>query len=148
MGPLEVLGELMYQSHAAYGAVGLASGGTDRLVRLVREHERAARRAGRAPALYGGKITGGGCGGAVCVLGLDSAAGARAVAGVARRYARETGHRPLAFCGSSDGAVRFGGLRLRRAVGGGEAALAAGGGGGGGGAARRGDTAGGGTGGF
>src|SRR5262249_27082078 len=34
---LELLGELMYQSHASYSACGLGSDGTDRLVTLVRE---------------------------------------------------------------------------------------------------------------
>ncbi|HYG79630.1 MAG TPA: galactokinase family protein, partial [Pyrinomonadaceae bacterium] len=33
----ELLGELMYQSHASYGRCGLGSAGTDRLVELVRE---------------------------------------------------------------------------------------------------------------
>mmetsp|Transcript_46408 Transcript_46408/g.148788 ORF Transcript_46408/g.148788 Transcript_46408/m.148788 type:complete len:787 (-) Transcript_46408:1987-4347(-) len=58
---LEALGELMYQSHESYSAVGIGSDGTDRLVMLVREMK------GRG--LYGAKITGGGSGGTVCVMG-------------------------------------------------------------------------------
>jgi galactokinase len=60
---LEALGELMLQSHVSYGACGLGSAGTDRLVALVLEERAAAGAAGAAPALYGAKITGGGCGG-------------------------------------------------------------------------------------
>ncbi len=126
-GPLELLGELMFQSHASYTACGLGSDGTSRLVDLVREHAAAARAAGRPPALYGAKITGGGSGGAVCVMGLAGAAGEAAVAEVAARYARETGHVPAVFAGSSDGAARLGALRVRRrgwGGGGGEAASA------------------------
>ncbi len=101
---LEVLGELMYQSHASYSACGLGSDGTDRLVSLVRE-------LGPARGLFGAKITGGGSGGTVAVLGLQAAD--QAVQEVAERYAGETGYRPLIFRGSSPGAARFGCLRLR-----------------------------------
>jgi L-arabinokinase len=100
----ELLGELMYQSHASYSACGLGSAGTDRLVELVRE-------AGAGRGLYGAKITGGGSGGTVAVLGRRGAEGA--VAEVARRYAEETGHVPHVFGGSSPGAASFGHLRLR-----------------------------------
>ncbi|MFN2416844.1 MAG: galactokinase, partial [Pyrinomonadaceae bacterium] len=62
----ELLGELMYQSHASYSACGLGSEGTDRLVGLVRG-------AGPARGLYGAKITGGGSGGTVAVLGRRGA---------------------------------------------------------------------------
>ena len=102
----ELLGELMYQSHASYSACGLGSGGTDRLVELVRE-------AGAARGLYGAKITGGGSGGTVAVLGRREAG--EAVAEVARRYAEETGHAPHVFGGSSPGSAAFGHLRVRRA---------------------------------
>ena len=99
-----LLGELMYQSHASYSACGLGSAGTDRLVELVRE-------AGTAAGLYGAKITGGGSGGTVALLGRRGAEGA--VAEVARRYAEETGHTPHVFGGSSPGAASFGHVRLR-----------------------------------
>ena len=98
-----LLGELMYQSHASYGACGLGSSGTDRLVAL-------ARTAGPAKGLYGAKITGGGSGGVVAVLARASAASA--VNGIAREYKRLTGRTAAILGGSSDGAVRFGVIRL------------------------------------
>jgi L-arabinokinase len=101
----ELLGELMYQSHASYSACGLGSAGTDALVELVRE-------AGPAAGLYGAKITGGGSGGTVAVLGRRGADAA--VAEVARRYAERTGRAPYVFGGSSPGSAAFGCLRLRR----------------------------------
>jgi L-arabinokinase len=96
---LELLGELMYQSHASYSACGLDSDGTDGLVRLVREM-------GPARGLYGAKITGGGSGGTVAVLGRSGAGDA--VREVAERYAAETGRRPYLFSASSEGAAAFG----------------------------------------
>jgi L-arabinokinase len=113
-GPLDMLGELMFQSHASYSACGLGSDGTNRLVHIVRQHIMAARRAGRQPALFGAKITGGGSGGTVCVLGLSGAAGQAAVDAVAAQYREETGYQPFVFAGSSWGAARFGHLRLKR----------------------------------
>ena len=104
----ELLGELMYQSHASYSACGLGSAGTDRLVEFVRE-------AGAERGLYGAKITGGGSGGTVAVLGRRGADAA--VAEVARRYAEETGHAPYLFVGSSPGGASFGHIRLRRITG-------------------------------
>ena len=102
---LELLGELMYQSHASYSACGLGSEGTDRLVQLVRA-------AGPSRGLYGAKITGGGSGGTVAVLGRNDAGAA--VESVARQYARETGHHPYVFSGSSHGSAAAGCLRLTR----------------------------------
>ncbi len=96
---LREMGELMYASHASYSACGLGSAGTDRLVELVRE-------AGSSAGLYGAKITGGGSGGTVAVLGRADAAAA--VADVAKRYAQETGRTATVFAGSSEGACRFG----------------------------------------
>ena len=96
------LGELMYASHASYGACGLGSAGTDRLVELVRE-------AGRASGLWGAKITGGGSGGTVAVLARRGARAA--VKRVAGQYARENGRSALVLEGSSSGAVPHGVLR-------------------------------------
>lgn len=62
----ELLGELMYQSHASYSACGLGSAATDALVAAVRT-------AGSARGLFGAKITGGGSGGTVAVLGREDA---------------------------------------------------------------------------
>lgn len=104
---LELLGELMYQSHASYSACGLGSEGTDRLVEL-------ARQAGPAAGIYGAKITGGGSGGTVAVLGRCDAA--TAVKHLAEQYANETGREPYLFSGSSPGAAAFGFLRLRQAA--------------------------------
>jgi galactokinase len=101
----ESLGELMYESHASYSACGLGSEGTDELVELV-------RRAGVSSGLYGAKITGGGSGGTVAVLGRPNAG--TAVAQVARSFAEKTGHQPYIFSGSSPGSAAFGHLRLRR----------------------------------
>ena len=96
---LERLGGLMFEAHESYSACGLGSSGTDRLVELVREQ-------GPDRGLFGAKITGGGSGGTVAVLGLAST-GER-VAEVAARYARETGRAPYVFSGSSPGAAAFG----------------------------------------
>ena len=96
---LELLGELMYQSHASYSACGLGSEATDRLVELVRE-------ASPAQGLYGAKITGGGSGGTVAVLGRRDAGSA--VEAIAARYAAEIGREPYLFTGSSSGAASFG----------------------------------------
>jgi L-arabinokinase len=101
---LELLGELMYQSHGSYSACGLGSEETDRLVELV-------RKAGPEQGLYGAKITGGGSGGTVAVLGRRGAD--RAVEALAEEYRKETGHASKIFSGSSVGAARFGHLKLR-----------------------------------
>ena len=99
------LGDLMYGSHASYSACGLGSAGTDLLVDLVRS-------AGRAQGLYGAKITGGGSGGTVAVLGRRGADAS--VEQVADEYARRMNYRPRIFSSSSPGAARFGHLKLQR----------------------------------
>ncbi|PRW59111.1 L-arabinokinase-like isoform X2 [Chlorella sorokiniana] len=111
---LEVLGELMRQSHASYSRCGLGSEGTDRLVALVQEEQDAAVARGEEPPLFGAKITGGGCGGTVGILAVAGPAGDAAVQRVVQRYAVETGSQSHLFQGSSSGAVAFGTLRLRR----------------------------------
>ena len=98
------MGELMYGSHASYSACGLGSDGTDLLVDMVRE-------AGPAAGLYGAKITGGGSGGTVAILGRTGAG--EAVAEIARRYREATGREPYLFAGSSPGACHVG---VRRAA--------------------------------
>jgi L-arabinokinase len=95
----------MFASHASYSACGLGSEGTDLLVELVRE-------AGVAAGLYGAKITGGGSGGTVAVLGRGDAG--EAIAQVARRYSEQTGRQPYIFSGSSPGSAAFGNLTARR----------------------------------
>ena len=93
------MGALMYASHASYGACGLGSEGTDRLVELV-------RLAGPESGLFGAKITGGGSGGTVAVLGTDDAA--KKVHEIARRYSAETGREAQLFVGSGPGADEVG----------------------------------------
>jgi galactokinase len=94
---LKDLGELMYGSHESYSACGLGSDGTDLLVELVKQTS--------AP-LYGAKITGGGSGGTVAVLGRKGAG--ESVKAIAEKYAEKTGREPQIFSGSSPGAARFG----------------------------------------
>lgn len=91
-----LLGELMYQSHAAYGACGLGSDGTDALVEMAR---------GRGPAegVYGAKITGGGSGGTIAVLTRRGAG--EVVARIAADYAAATGRASSVIGGSSPGAT-------------------------------------------
>jgi galactokinase len=98
------LGELMYESHHSYSMLGLNSSGTDQIVELV-------RREGPGSGLFGAKITGGGSGGTIAVLGNQ--ASHAAIERVAKSYAEQTGHRPYIFHGSSSGALAFGHLRLR-----------------------------------
>jgi galactokinase len=95
---LTQLGKLMVQSHLSYSACGLGSDGTDRLVRLV-------ERSGAESGLFGAKITGGGSGGTVAVIGQKDAT--PAISHVAELYAKQTGHRPHIFSGSSPGACSF-----------------------------------------
>lgn len=101
---LKLLGELMFQSHTSYAACGLGEDGTNRLVEIVREF-------GAKKELYGAKITGGGSGGTVAVLGRrgnDSI-----VEEIAARYQKETNRKPFVFKDSSPGAAAFGHLKLR-----------------------------------
>ncbi|GLC38948.1 hypothetical protein PLESTB_000464600 [Pleodorina starrii] len=112
----ELLGELMFQSHASYSGCGLGSDGTDRLVALVREEMDASRaRGGSGGPLWGAKITGGGCGGTVCILGEAGPEGEAAVLRVVEAYERERGVEPGAvkvFRGSSPGAADVGPFTL------------------------------------
>ena len=98
------LGELMYESHRSYTLLGLNSSGTDLLVDLVREE-------GPSSGLFGAKITGGGSGGTVAVLGDQTSRAA--IDRVAASYAKLTGHQPYVFNGSSSGTLAFGYLRLQ-----------------------------------
>ena len=99
------MGELMYASHESYSACGLGSQGTDLLVELVKS-------AGVDQGLFGAKITGGGSGGTVAVLGNRDAE--PVLLDLAHRYAAMTGHEPYIFRGSSPGSAAFGHLVVRR----------------------------------
>src|ERR1044072_3724397 len=79
------LGDLMYEAHKSYSACGLGADGTDALVALVRDCD--------SDDLYGAKITGGGSGGTVAVLGRRGARAAVEV--IAKEYERRNGHAPL-----------------------------------------------------
>jgi L-arabinokinase len=98
------LGQLMYRSHQSYTACGLGNEGPDRLVELVQA-------AGPARGLFGAKITGGGSGGTVAVLGTIEAEGV--IRDLAARYAAETGRVTSVFTGSGPGAAETGVLELR-----------------------------------
>jgi galactokinase len=89
------MGELMFASHASYSVCGLGSDGTDLLVRLVRDR-------GPERGLFGAKITGGGSGGTVCVLGHREAD--PLIDEIAREYRERTGRETYVFRGSSPGA--------------------------------------------
>ena len=89
------MGELMFAAHASYSACGLGSDGTDLLVELVRER-------GPKSGLFGAKITGGGSGGTVCILGRAEAG--PVIDDIARRYRVRTGRPTYIFRGSSPGA--------------------------------------------
>ncbi len=97
------LGEIMFASHDAYSAIGLGSDGTDHLVKLVKE-------IGPQGGLYGAKISGGGSGGTVAILGRHDAQSA--VEEVMRRYAAESGREPELFSSSSPGAGAFGTIKF------------------------------------
>ena len=95
------LGKLMYESHESYSACGLGTDGTDLLVELVKN----------SPKLYGAKITGGGSGGTVAILGRKESN--KEIQEIAAQYEEQTGHRPYIFSGSSLGAAAFGVLELK-----------------------------------
>lgn len=103
-----LLGRLMYESHESYSACGLGSSGTDEIVRLVRASSGLG--GGLYGKLYGAKITGGGCGGTVAILGGREAE--PAIRSIAEEYARSTGHQATIISGSSPGAIRFGHFRI------------------------------------
>lgn len=95
-----LMGELMYQSHWSYTECGLGCAATDRLVELAREE-------GAENGLFGAKVSGGGAGGTVVILGRQDAWAA--VERVAARYAAGNGGvAPCVFEGSSPGADRTG----------------------------------------
>ncbi len=94
-----LLGELMHQSHRAYTETGLGCDMTDLLVEMAAEQ-------GPERGIFGAKITGGGGGGTVAILGRADAEAA--LGQIAERYRAETGIDPYVFRGSSMGADRFG----------------------------------------
>ena len=101
---LELLGELMYGAHVGYSDCGLGSPETDLLVSLVKNL------AGQD--LFGAKITGGGAGGTVAILGRDTDLARKAFNKVIHDFQTQTGIEPYIFSGSSQGADAFGILRI------------------------------------
>jgi galactokinase len=93
------MGELMFQSHWSYTETGLGCEATDQLVEIARKHCGEGR-------LYGAKVTGGGAGGTVAVLGAADAADE--FRQVVAEYAMLRSFDPYVFEGSSMGADRFG----------------------------------------
>jgi L-arabinokinase len=94
-----LMGELMHQSHVAYTETGLGCAQTDLLVELARQH-------GPPKGIFGAKITGGGGGGTVAILGRTDAE--QALAQIVEQYRDQTGIEAYLFRGSSIGADRFG----------------------------------------
>lgn len=111
---LTALGELMYQCHYSYSACGLGSDGTDRLVQLVQEMQHSKMSKSVEGTLYGAKITGGGSGGTVCVIGRNCIRSSEQILEIQQKYKNATGYLPIIFEGSSPGAGKFGHLRIRR----------------------------------
>jgi L-arabinokinase len=66
---------------------------------------------GQNRGLYGAKITGGGSGGTVAVLGRKNAG--RLIEEILHSYTKETGYNPYLFTGSSMGADAFGSILLK-----------------------------------
>ena len=97
--PIGLMGDLMFQSHWSYTECGLGCEATDLLVELVRDECNRGQ-------IFGAKITGGGGGGTVAVLGAGD--GEAAFRRVVQRYAEARGFDPYVFEGSSMGADRFG----------------------------------------
>eukprot|EP01025_Chloroclados_australasicus_P054747 TRINITY_DN6520_c0_g2_i1.p1 TRINITY_DN6520_c0_g2~~TRINITY_DN6520_c0_g2_i1.p1 ORF type:complete len:307 (+),score=19.82 TRINITY_DN6520_c0_g2_i1:375-1295(+) len=99
---LSYLGELMYQSHVSYSECGLGSSATDLIVDLVKQKQNSQK------GLYGAKISGGGSGGTVCILGDDSIQAKEAISDICKEFESATGHKPVLFRSSSSGAEDFG----------------------------------------
>lgn len=83
---LRAMGELMFQSHQSYTEIGLGHEMTDRIAGLVSECN--------SNGLYGARITGGGSGGTVCVLGCDDE-GLDKLRYVTGTYEKISGYKPM-----------------------------------------------------
>jgi galactokinase len=92
---LRLIGEILCQSHVAYSECGLGSEACDELVSRARE-----------TGFPGAKMTGGGAGGVVAILGRFG--DRRAIDSVAQEYGAKHGSMPHIFEGSSSGVDAFG----------------------------------------
>ncbi len=98
---LDKAGHLMYASHLSYtNDAMLGAPECDLLVDLVKKREKQG--------LYGAKITGGGSGGTVAILCEVGEKSDIAINEIMVEYAKQSGHKPEAFLGSSDGAWKIG----------------------------------------
>jgi L-arabinokinase len=95
------LGELMFGSHQSYSDCGLGSEATDLIANLARSTD----------GHYGARITGGGSGGTVAVLGRTDAIDG--IEHLKQDFYRRTGREPLVLSGSSAGAGVFKHLKLK-----------------------------------
>jgi galactokinase len=96
------LGQLMFQSHQSYSDCALGSEATDLIVELVR--------ALKTEGLFGARITGGGSGGTVAVLGRRGSGAA--IKQLQLEFQQQTGYEPLVIAGSSPGASIFGHVKV------------------------------------
>ena len=93
-------GRLLLESHASYSdRLDLGAPETDEIVKLVLAE-------GPENGLYGGRITGGGSGGTVCVL-CDLERSEAALTRVLAEYEKRTGLVPRLIAGTSPGALQF-----------------------------------------
>ena len=93
-------GDQMYRAHASYARnCDLSATEVDLLVNLVKKR-------GKKQGLYGAKITGGGSGGTVAILGRKDVLKEK-VEEIAHEYETITGLEPDVFFGTSPGAVEF-----------------------------------------
>ena len=95
-----LLGELMYLCHEGYSQCGLGTSATDQIVDLVREE--------KENGLIGAKITGGGAGGTVAILGYNTPSAEAAFQRVVQKYGEWSQNPPYVFEGSSPGSDAFG----------------------------------------
>ena len=98
------LGQLMFESHQSYSDCGLGSEATDLIASLTGDLS--------DEGLFGARITGGGSGGTVAVLGRRGSS--TAIATLRQRFQEQTGYLPLVVSGSSPGAHHFDHLELQR----------------------------------
>lgn len=98
---LQLIGELLCQSHVAYADCGLGAEACDELV------ERAMK-----AGLLGAKMTGGGAGGVVALFGRTE--DRHKVRSIARDFAGPQADMPYIFEGSSDGVDAYGVRTLQR----------------------------------
>jgi L-arabinokinase len=90
------MGNLMMQSHESYSAVGLGNEYTDKIVEMVRD-------AGTNNGVFGARVSGGGNGGAVCILSYGKE-GKKSVKEIYHKYKQIKKRKLFFFSGSSQGA--------------------------------------------